>query len=284
MKRRTFVRHATFTGMGVAAEPRLLEQRLTGQTVDEAPALVGLRDRADLVLRGGVVYDGTGAPPQRLDIAITGDRITAMSSNVPAGGEEVDVTGLAVAPGFIDIHSHADMNLLVNRNVESRIRQGVTLEIVGQDGGSIGPWSDAQFESNRDSWRGRGVEIDFRDPAGFLERITREKPAVNVASMVGNGALRAVVIGNEDRPATSVEIERMQDTLKDLIERGCVGLSSGLEYTPSGFADAAELVALASVFGGTGLPYASHMRNEDDRLLGAVEEALHVGRLAGVPV
>lgn len=284
MKRRTFVRHSTVTGVGVATAPRLLEQRLTGQMVDEAPALVGLRDRADLVLRGGMVYDGTGAPPQRLDVAITGDRITAMSSNVPAGGEEVDVTGLAVAPGFIDIHSHADMNLLVNRNAESRIRQGVTLEIVGQDGGSIGPWSDAQFESNRDSWRRRGVEIDFRDPAGFVEHITREEPAVNVASMVGNGALRGVVIGNEDRPATSAEIERMQDILQGLIERGCVGLSSGLEYTPSGFADAAELLALASVLVGTGLPYASHMRNEDDRLLGAVEEALHIGRVAGVPV
>jgi len=284
MKRRTFVRHATVAGVGMAATPGLGGRGLAADTMAGAPALVGLGQRADLVLRGGMVFDGTGAAPRALDVAITGDRITAISSNLPAGGEELDVSGLAVAPGFVDIHSHADMNLFVNRNAESRIRQGVTLEVVGQDGGSIGPWSDAQFESNRDSWRRRGVEIDFRDPAGFVERITREAPAVNVASMVGNGALRGLVVGNEDRPATPAEIERMQDILSDLLERGCVGLSSGLEYTPSGFANAAELVALASVLVGTGLPYASHMRNEDDRLLGAVEEALHVGRVAGVPV
>ena len=112
------------------------------------------------------------------------------------------------------------MNLFVNRNAESRIRQGVTLEVVGQDGGSIGPWSDAQFESNRDSWRRRGVEIDFRDPAGFVERISRESPAVNVASMVGNGALRGLVVGNEDRPATPAEIAEMQDILEDQLGAG----------------------------------------------------------------
>lgn len=290
MKRRSFVRHATVTGVAVATAPNLVGDLVAGSTVggspalEGSPALVGLGERADLVLRGGMVFDGTGASPGALDVVITGDRISAITSDAPVGGEELDVTGLAIAPGFIDVHSHADMNLLVNRNAESRIRQGVTLEVVGQDGGSIGPWSDTQFESNRDSWRRRGVEIDFRDPAGFVERISRESPAVNVASMVGNGALRGLVVGNEDRPATPAEIAEMQDILEDQLGRGCVGLSSGLEYTPSGFADAAELVALASVLVGTGLPYASHMRNEDDRLLGAVEEALHVGRVAGVPV
>lgn len=284
MKRRTFVRHVTAAGAGMAVAPAAAGEHLAAATIDGPPALVGLGQRADLVLRGGVVYDGSGAPGRPFDVAVTGDRISAISSNLPAGGEELDVSGLAVAPGFVDIHSHADMNLFVNRNAESRIRQGVTLEVVGQDGSSIGPWSDAQFESSRDSWRRRGVEIDFRDPAGFVDRVTREAPAVNVASMVGNGALRGLVVGNEDRPATPSEVERMQDILSQQLERGCVGLSSGLEYTPSGFADAAELVALASVLVGTGLPYASHMRNEDDRLLGAVEEALHVGRVAGVPV
>ena len=189
-----------------------------------------------------------------------------------------------LAPGFIDIHSHADLSLLVNNRAESRIRQGVTLEVVGQDGGSVGPWSDAGFESTRDRYRRDGVEIDFRDPAGFLGRIDRERPAVSVATMVGNGALRGLVVGNQDRPATPAELARMKELLAEQIREGCVGLSSGLEYTPSGFADATELAELASVLQGTGYPYASHMRNEDDRLLGAVEEALHVGRLAGVPV
>ncbi|MDA1102215.1 MAG: D-aminoacylase [Gemmatimonadetes bacterium] len=268
MKRRTFVRTSAAAGVGLIV----------------APGLLSAQRRADLVLRGAFVLDGTGAPGRELDIAITGDLISAISTNLPAGSQEIDLRGLVLAPGFIDVHSHADLSLLVNNNAESRIRQGVTLEVVGQDGGSIGPWSDGQFESTRDSYRGRGVEIDFRDPAGFVDRIDRERPAVNVATMVGNGALRGLVVGNDDRPATDAELSRMKRLLAEQIERGCVGLSSGLEYTPSGFADAAELVELATVLKDSGYPYASHMRNEDDRLLGAVEEALHVGRVAGVPV
>jgi N-acyl-D-amino-acid deacylase len=249
-----------------------------------APGLLSGQRRADLVLRGATVYDGTGAAGREADVAIAGDRIEAVGARLPAGTEEIDVRGLALAPGFIDIHSHADLSLLVNNRAESRIRQGVTLEVVGQDGGSVGPWSDEAFESTRTRYRDDGIDIDFRDPAGFVERIGREHPAVNVASMVGNGALRGLVVGNEDRPATDAEIARMKELLAEQIRRGCVGLSSGLEYTPSGFADAAELVELASALRGTGYPYASHMRNEDDRLLAAIEEALHVGRLAGVPV
>jgi len=250
-----------------------------------APGLVYGKRRADLVLRGATVFDGTGRAGREVDIGVTGDRITDVGPKLAAGSNEIDLAGLALAPGFIDVHSHADMSLLVNNNAESRIRQGVTLEVVGQDGGSIGPWSDEGFESTRDRYRRQyDVDIDFRDPVGFLGRLDREGAAVNLATMVGNGALRGLVVGNEDRPATEAEVARMQALLREQIEGGCMGLSSGLEYTPSGFADAEELVALASVLQGTGYPYASHMRNEDDRLLGAVEEALHVGRVAGVPV
>ncbi len=269
MKRRRFVRVA---GLGGAASLM-------------APSLLVGRERADLVLRGAVVFDGTGAPGREVDVAASGDRITAVGHGLPAGAEELDLRGLALAPGFIDIHSHADLSLLVNPNAESRIRQGVTTEVVGQDGGSVGPWSDAHFEATRDRYRSRyGVEIDFRDPAGFLHRMDRERVAVNVATMVGNGALRAYVVGHEDRPATPGELERMRAVLAEQIRGGCVGLSSGLEYAPSGFADARELVALAEVLQGTGLPYATHMRNEDDALLGAIEEAIHVAKLAGVPL
>jgi N-acyl-D-amino-acid deacylase len=275
MKRRTFVRASSIAGAG---------SLLGGSAVAGSMSESWFGRRADFVLRGAMVYDGTGSPGREVDVAITGDRITEVGARVARGETELDVRGLALAPGFIDIHSHADTNLLINNKAESRIRQGVTLEVVGQDGGSIGPWSDGQFEATRDRFRGLGVEVDYRDPAGFVERISRERPAVGVASMVGNGALRGLVVGSEDRPASESEIARMQSFLSDQIERGCVGLSSGLEYTPSGFADAAELVELATVLQGTGYPYASHMRNEDDRLLGAVEEALHVGRVAGVPV
>jgi N-acyl-D-amino-acid deacylase len=272
MKRREFVRTATIAGAGAVALPGIV------------PTAPSRGRRADLVLRGAVVYDGTGAPGRRVDVAVTGDRIAEIGTRLPAGTVELDLRGLALAPGFIDIHSHADLSLLINDRAESRVRQGVTLEVVGQDGGSVGPWSDAQLEETRARYARSGVEIDFRDPLGFVERIGRERPAVNVASMVGNGALRGLVVGSADRPATEAEMARMKELLAQQIAGGCVGLSSGLEYTPSGLADATELVELATVLRGTGLPYASHMRNEDDRLLGAVEEALHVGRLAGVPV
>jgi N-acyl-D-amino-acid deacylase len=269
MPRRTFV-HAT----AVATAGTLV-----------APDLVYGRRRADLVLRGAMVLDGTGASGREMDVAVTGDRISEIGPTLPAGSEEIDLRGLALAPGFIDIHSHADLSLLVNPKAESRIRQGVTLEVVGQDGGSVGPWSEEGFRQTRERYRERyGVEIDFRDPPGFLGAIDRTRPTVNVATMIGNGAVRGLVVGNEDRPATEEEMARMKDVVRKALEGGCVGLSSGLEYTPSGFADALELIELASVLQGSGFPYASHMRNEDDRLLSAVEETIHIGHMAGVPV
>ena len=269
MRRKDFFRTAAAIGVSTLQSPF--------PTLAQRPA--------DLVLRGAHVLDGTGRQGLDVDVAVTGDRITAVGANLPSGVSEIDLQGLVLSPGFIDVHSHADLSLLVNNKAESRIRQGVTLEIVGQDGNSIGPWSDRGFEDTRDSYRNRyGIELDFRDPVGFLDRIDRERPAVNVGTMVGNGALRGLVVGYSDRPATEAEMSAMRSLLSEQIAGGCVGLSSGLEYTPSGLANLEELVGLASVLRGTGYPYASHMRNEDDRLLAAIEEALHVGRLANVPV
>jgi len=139
MKRRTFVRTATAAGAASLV----------------APGLVYGRRRIDLVLRGATVFDGTGRPGRALDVGVTGDRISEIGRKLPAGSQEIDLRGLALAPGFIDIHSHADLSLLVNNNAESRIRQGVTLEVVGQDGGSVGPWSDADFEGTRERYRER---------------------------------------------------------------------------------------------------------------------------------
>lgn len=258
---------------------------LAGLGRPATPSVAATRDRQTLVIRRGTLCDGTGGPPRTGDIAIDGDRISAVGEVAATGMVEIDARGMAVAPGFIDIHSHADLSLLVNPRAESRVRQGVTLEVVGQDGSSIGPWSGGVFELTRDRYlRDFGVDIDFRDIGGFLDRIDRERPAVSVASMIGHGNIRGLVVGGTDRPATATEIDRMRALVRDGLSGGAVGLSTGLEYTPGSFASRDELVALAGELRGTVYPYASHMRNEDDRLLGALEEALHVGRVAGVAV
>lgn len=244
------------------------------------------RVRAETLLRGGVVYDGTGAPPREADVAIAADRIEAIGPALDApGAEVVRVDGLVVAPGFIDIHSHSDLVLLVDRRAQSKIRQGVTTEVAGQDGSSVGPWSRARFEETREEYRSRyGIEIDFRDLAGFFRRLERERPAVNWASMVGHGTVRSWVMGDSLQPASGAQLREMAAAIEGALRDGACGVSTGLEYLPGAFADLEELVEIARPLASRGLPYASHLRNEDDRLLAAVEEAISVGLKAGVPV
>jgi N-acyl-D-amino-acid deacylase len=267
--------------------------RRTFLRTSAAAALLGARPawaadprRVTLVLRDARVYDGTGAPPFEGDVALAGDRIAALGPRLRAGrAREVSLRGLALAPGFIDVHSHTDLPLLVNPRAESKIRQGVTTEVVGQDGGSMGPWTEAQHARLREEHReAYGVDIPFRDLAGFFRHLESRGMAPNLASMVGQGTIRGYVVGDDARPATGAERARMVEEVRSALRAGACGLSTGLEYTPGAFADTGEIVALAEALRGMGLPYASHLRNEDDQLLAAVEEAMQVGRRAGVPV
>lgn len=278
MDRRDWLRAAALTGVGVAVNPP--------GAVFAAPAVhTRAANAPTLVLRGGTVFDGGGAPPTRVDVAVTGDRITSVGRVAEQGVVELDVSGLAVSPGFVDIHSHADLSLLIEPRAESRIRQGVTLEVVGQDGGSVGPVSTEAARRRAESRRRDfGIEADFTDLHGFFAAIDAATPAVSVASMVGHGTVRGFVVGSADRPATTDELRQMRGLIRTALDQGAVGLSSGLEYTPGSFGSTDELIELARELAGTGYPYASHMRNEDDRLLSAVEEAIRVGQMAGVPV
>ncbi len=270
MDRRAFVRATGSAAAAMIAIPR------PGTSQEGAATL----------FRGGIVYDGTGTAPVEADVLVAGDRIVEVARAIRRpGAVEVDCRDHAVAPGFVDVHSHTDLDLLVDPRAEAKVRQGVTTEVTGQDGDSVGPWTnDAAAEADERYRNRHGVSLGFRDVAGFFRRLEEHGTAVNLASMVGQGTVREYVIGDEDRPASDVEIEAMQRLVTEALAAGACGLSSGLEYVPSGFAPLGELVAVARPLRGTGLPYATHMRNEDDQLFGAIEEALNVGRLAGVPV
>jgi N-acyl-D-amino-acid deacylase len=215
----------------------------------------------DLVVRGGRVLDGTGAAARVADIAVTQGRIVAVGAAIKErGAEEINARGMTVAPGFIDIHSHGDGNLREDARVESVIRQGVTTIVVGADGSS-------RFSGDAgDSF------------ADWDARTNALAPAVNVASMIGLGTVRGRVIGEVDRLPTSAELERMTAMVERAVAEGACGASTGLEYTPGAFAKLDELIALCRPLSRRRLSYATHMRNEDDQLLEAIDESIAVAR------
>ncbi|MES2177082.1 MAG: D-aminoacylase [Gemmatimonadota bacterium] len=242
---------------------------VTGTALVTAAAAPYVRRRADhdLIVRNGTVFDGSGAAGRELDVGIAGGRIVDVGPRLSAKGtEEIDARGLAVAPGFIDIHSHGDGNLNEDPRAESVIRQGVTTIVVGADGSSRATGSaDKSF-------------------AAYFAGLDQLHPGPNVASMVGLGSLRGQVVGEMDRIATPDEIRRMTEMVEHALADGACGASSGLEYTPGAFAPLAELIALCKPLAPRHLPYATHMRNEDDRLLEAIDESLAVARGAGCPL
>ncbi len=231
-----------------------------------SPAVFSRKDH-DLVIRGGMVYDGTGDDGKVLDVAITDGRLSEIAPRISSRGrEEIDARGLAVAPGFIDIHSHGDGNMDDDPRVESVIRQGVTTMVVGADGSS--------------SATGSAV----KPFASYFASVDKLAPGPNVASMVGLGEVRGEVIGDRDRPATADELKTMAGMVENALRDGACGASSGLEYTPGAFASRDELIALCRPLSSRRLPYATHMRNEDDRVIEAIDESIAVARGAGCPL
>lgn len=232
-----------------------------GLAVFSAAPFVPRRREHAIVIRGGWLHDGTGARGVVGDLAIDGDRIVALGSRIAAAGTvEIDARGLAVAPGFIDIHSHGDSSLRQDPRAESCVRQGITTIVAGADGGS---------RSDLDE---------------YFQSIDALRPGVNVASMIGLGTVRGDVVGSGDREATADEIARMTAAIDAALAAGACGASAGLEYTPGGFARTDELARVCRPLAARGLPYAPHMRNEDDRVLDAIDESITVARGAGCPL
>ena len=263
ISRRSFVVSAGTTLAALAGSPRLV---------------LPWRRRYALVIRGGTVFDGLGGPGIDVDVAIEDGRIAAIGKNLEdQGAVVIDARGMAVAPGFIDIHSHGDGSLWDDPRAESVVRQGVTTIVVGQDGSSRAPTGGAETDGDN----GRRSYESF---AQFWQALKTLQPSVNVASMVGLGTVRGIVIGNVDRPATDAEIARMTQLVDQALAEGACGASSGLEYTPGAFATREELIALCKPLSARRLPYATHMRNEDDHVLEAVDESIAVATGANCPL
>jgi len=239
----------------------------------------------DLLFRGGRICDGTGAPWFRADLAIKDGRIAAMGRLAPAGADQIiDVSDKYLAPGFIDIHSHSDLHLLVWPRAESKVRQGVTTEVVGQCGDSAAPTTRADIERLQRRLGWDLSQLDWSSMEDYLDLLEQRGIALNCAVVVGHGTLRAHVMGHDDRSPTSEELERMASLLDCALEAGVFGMSTGLIYAPGVFAQTDELTALARRLARRDALYFTHMRNEGARILEALEEAVSVGRDSGCRV
>jgi N-acyl-D-aspartate/D-glutamate deacylase len=241
----------------------------------------------DLKIEGGQVIDGTGTPARRADIGISNDTISAVGDlSGESAGRVIGVRGLAVAPGFIDMHSHSDWRLWANRRAESKIRQGVTTEVIGNCGFSPAPVSD-EF---RDEMQGfalylpPGMDFSWRSMGQYLRRYREEGVALNLAQLIGHGTVRLAAMGFARRPPTGRELTTMERLMDQSMADGAYGLSTGLIYAPGSYAATEEIIALARRAAARGGFYASHIRGEGPTLLDAVGEAIRVGREGGLPV
>jgi N-acyl-D-amino-acid deacylase len=240
-----------------------------------------------LLLRGGSVVDGTGAPARPADVAVEGDRIAAIGPGLEGGAARViDVSGHVVAPGFIDAHSHSDLFYFACPSAESKVRQGVTTEVVGMCSFSQAPLDPARNEMVQ-GWIGgigRTPDLSWQTFGEYLDALRAVKPSVNVAHFVGHGALRIAAMGFENRPAGGDDLRLMEKLLGEALDAGAFGFSTGLVYPPSSYSETTELVALAKTMARRGGLYFSHIRGESSMLLDSIGEAIRIGDEAGVGV
>jgi N-acyl-D-amino-acid deacylase len=269
MDRRTFIRGALRTaGLVSAGGVGLL---LRGCTKGK---------EFDLLITGGTIYDGTGGPPFRADIGVSDGSVRSVGRiRASQAATIIKAEGMAISPGFIDVHDHTAESLLVNPRAESAVRQGVTTLVSGNCGESPFPLTEGALERERQALLEEyGLEANWRDINGFLGRLDEAGAALNYATFVGHGTVRAAAMGFGNRPATAPELERMKELIGEAMAGGALGLSSGLEYTPGSFASTEELIELCRVAAGSGGIYATHMRDEEEDILEAVDEAFRIAR------
>ena len=241
-------------------------------------------NRFDVLIKGGRVVDGTGAPWFRSDVGIAGDRIVAIGSLAGASATTTtDATNLVVAPGFIDLLGQSEFNVLVDGRAASKILQGVTTEVTGE-GSSIAPVNDRLIQEAKRMSEHFGVVQNWRTLADYFRRLeTQSRPAINMATFVGAGGIRSYVIGKDDRPATAAELEQMKQLVAAAMEQGALGLSTSLQYVPDRFASTNELVELAKVAAKYGGVYFTHQRSESQRIFESLDEVITISRDGGIP-
>ena len=242
------------------------------------------QSRCDLLIAGGELIDGSGSARLRADVAIVGDRITRVGDlKGMDAGARIDATGLVVAPGFIDAHTHDDRAVMSTPDMTPKLSQGVTTVVTGNCGVSLAPLANREpvpplnLLGGRDWYR-------YASMRAYMADVEASPPAINLAPLVGHTTLRAATMDNLDRPAEDKEIESMSALLGEALEAGCIGMSTGLAYAPAIAAPTDEVVALAQRLQPHGGVFTTHMRNEGDKVLESVAETLEIGRRAGVSV
>lgn len=237
----------------------------------------------DLVIRNGMIYDGSGAAPAAGGVAINADTIAAVGKLENAiGKQEIDARGMAIAPGFINMLSWATVSLIEDGRSQSDIRQGVTLEVFGE-GWSMGPLTEKMKQEEKDQQGDIKYDIAWTTLGEYLEYLVNRGVSTNVASFVGATTVRIHEIGYENRPPTPEELERMKALVRQAMEEGALGVGSSLIYAPAFYANTEELIELCKVAAEYGGMYISHIRSEGNRLLESVEELIEIARAANIP-
>ena len=238
----------------------------------------------DLVITNGHIIDGTGSPWYSGDLGIRDGRIAAIGNLSSAARKRtIDAASKVVAPGFIDMLGQSEMTILVDPHLPSKIYQGITSEITGE-GSSIAPLNEAIIQSDRSSYDHFKINPDWRTFRQYFQRLEKQGMGINLASYVGATQVRRMVLGDNDVQPTPAQLDQMKALVRDAMKDGAVGVSTSLEYAPAPYAKTDELIALASEAGKYGGIYATHMRNESDSVLEAIDEALRIGREGHLPV
>jgi N-acyl-D-amino-acid deacylase len=237
----------------------------------------------DVIVRNGLVYDGSGDEPIQTDVAISADTIAAIGDlRQKSAQTEIDADNMAVAPGFINMLSWATESLIEDGRSQSDIRQGVTLEVFGE-GWSYGPYTESMKKEEKELQRDIKYDIEWTTLSEYLDYLTTRGVSCNVASFVGATTVRIHEIGYEDRPPTPDELERMKELVRQAMQEGALGVGSSLIYAPAFYAKTDELIELCKVASEYGGMYISHMRSESDQLLPALDELLTIARQANIP-